>query len=328
MRSFMRKKGFKYLIGIAVGVAAPFLLGLAGTYWVHILVIVVIFANVAVSLNLIMGYTGQINLGHIAFFGIGAYTTALLMLRLDVSFWVTLVAGGMLAVILSFILGYISLGLRGIYFALATFAFLMVVGFLLINFDTFTGGARGLFGIPHPSIGGFVFEPTNRLAWFYLAFVFLLFTIFIVDRVLNSRVGRAFIAIREDEELAKSTGINTTMYKVLSFGVSAFLAGVAGGIYVAYMGAITPADCAILPTLLVIAMCAIGGMGTMLGPILGAVVVQLLPELLRPIREYYYFTFGFMIVLITIFAPEGIMGAITSLQARLTARGSKEDVRV
>ena len=323
----MRKKGFYYLIGIAVAVVAPLLLGLAGGLWVHTLALAGIFSIVTLSLNLILGYTGQLSAAQLAFFGIGAYTSALLMIHFGLNFWAAMLAGGLLVVVLALFMGYIALRLRGIYFAICTMAFLMLTFNLMQNLEI-TRGPRGLFPIPPPSIGGFVIEPTNRLAWVYLVFAFVLLTVFIIDRIINSRVGRAFIAIREDEDLAKSSGINTTAYKTLSFCISAFFAGIAGVLYASYMGVMTPVDCAFLPALVVIAGLVIGGLGTMPGPIVGTLFVYFLPEVLRPIKDYYYLLFGFIVLLVILFAPEGIMGLIKPLQNWLKARGSRKEVRV
>jgi len=275
-----------------------------------------------VSLNLLVGYTGQMSLAHIAFFGVGAYTSALLVMQLGVNCWLALLVGGIISIILALFIGWVSFSLRGIYFALVSFSFLMLIFYVFKNLEGLTGGTRGLFGIPYLSIGGFVFQPTNKIAWFYLVGAFLLLTYFIVDRVINSRAGRAFIAIREDEDLAKSSGINTFSYKMLSLSVSVFLAAIAGGFYVFYMSVLTPNDCAVLPSIMVIAMCAVGGLGTMVGPLIGAVIVTFLPEALRAAEQYYYLIFGFLIILMTIFAPDGVMGVIKSLRARRKVKGS------
>ncbi|MBA7715768.1 hypothetical protein ES703_124826 [subsurface metagenome] len=248
MRGFMKKKGFAYLVGIVLVAIAPFLFRLAGGYWVHMLVIVGLYGILTVSLNLIRGYTGQINISHIAMYGIGAYGSALLGIRLGVNFWLALVGGALMAAVASLFIGWVSLGLRGTYYAITTMAFLRLIGAVLTNWIGLTGGEVGLYGVPRPSIAGFVFEPTNRVAWIYLAFAFLMLSVFIVDRIVNSRMGRALIAIREDEDLAKSTGINTFNYKMISMGIASFLAGIGGGLYGAYMGTITPADCAVIPS--------------------------------------------------------------------------------
>jgi len=328
MRSFMRKKGFAYLVGVALVAVLPHLIGLAGSAWMHTFVIVGVYGILTVSLNLIRGYTGQICISHVAMYGIGAYGSALVGIKLGVNFWLALLIGALMAGMVGLFIGWVSLGLRGVYFAITTLAFLRLIGAILTNWIGLTGGEVGLYGVPRPSIGGFVFEPTNRVAWIYLAFGFLILSVFIVDRIVNSRMGRALIAIREDEDLAKSTGINTFNYKMISMGISSFLAGIGGGLYGAYMGTITPADCAVIPSVMAMAGLVMGGQGTMLGPIIGSVFVNLLPELLRLTGEYYFIMFGVIMILFIIFLPRGVMGVIASLRARLRARTSIKEVGV
>jgi len=320
----MRKKSFNYLlIGIAVVAVAPLLLRLAGGYWLHVLILIGIYGSLAVGLNLLLGYTGQISIAHISFFGIGAYTSALLVMRLGVNFWLTIPIASIAALIVGFVVGCVSLRLRGTYFALTTFAFLMVIKEVFTSWRSLTQGAMGLFPIPQASIGGLTLGPGQKLIWAYIALAFLLFTVFVVDSMINSRIGRALIAIREDEDLAKSTGINTFWYKMLSFNVGCFLAGMAGALYSTYIGIMTPGDCGVLPTAMLIAACVIGGLGTMLGPVIGVIVIQVLPELLRPLSLYYMLIFGGLVVAIILFVPQGIIGSIKSLQNWLRARSSK-----
>lgn len=329
MRSFMRKRSFAYLVAAVIVALIPHLVGLAGDYWVHTLVTVGIYAILTVSLNLIMGYTGQANIAHAAMFGVGAYTSALLMINLGVNFWAAMLLGALLAMVMGLFIGWVSFSLSGIYFAITTMAFLSLVAMTLMNWSSMTGGDEGLYGVPRPSIGGFVFEATNRVAWLYLVFAFLLLAVFIIDRVVESRIGRALVAIRGDEDLAKSTGVNTFKYKMISMGISCFLAGIGGALYSSYMGSITPAECAFIPALMAMAGLVMGGMGTMLGPIIGAIVITILPEFLRPIGDFYYLIFGVILILFIIFLPRGMMGVIRSVQARLKARGSRKgEVRV
>lgn len=317
----MKKKGFACLVGIVLVAIAPFLFRLAGGYWVHMLVIVGLYGILTVSLNLIRGYTGQINISHIAMYGIGAYGSALLGIKLGVNFWLALVGGALMAAVASLFIGWVSFRLRGTYYAIATMAFLRLIGAVLNNWVSMTGGDYGIAGIPSPSIGGFVFVSTDRIPWCYLALGFLMLTVFIVDRVVNSRIGRAFIAIREDEDLAKSTGINTFTYKMLAVAIASFLAGIGGGLYATYMGTITPADCAVIPSVMCLAALVVGGVGTMLGPIIGSVFINLLPEVLRAAEKYYFLIFGVVLIFFVIYLPQGIMGVITSLRRRARDKG-------
>lgn len=320
------KKGFQYLIGIAIILALPWLLNLAGGYWVQLLIMVGIFGIMASSLNLVLGYTGQANLAHGVLFGVGAYTSALLVMRLGVNFWLTIPIAGVTGVTIAFVIGFVSLRLRGTYFAIITLGFMGVMVALFTSLRGLTGGSRGLMPIPQVSIAGITLHKTEQaIVWVYIVLGFLLLTIFIVDRIVHSRIGRAFIAIREDEDLAKSSGINTFWYKMLSFCIASFLAAIAGAIYATFMGMITPQEGAFVPMLMALGGIAVGGMGTMLGPLIGTIFFQILPELLRFAEVYYYMIFAAILVVVILRFPEGIMGAINSLWARFKARGSRED---
>jgi len=316
------KKWPHYLIGIAVAGIAPFVFGLAGSFWVHILFLVAIFGIMAVSLNLILGYTGQGDLAHGVLFGIGAYTSGLLVMRLGVNFWVTIPIAGIAAVLIGFLVGYVTLRLRGVYFALATFAFTQLMLEAYINLRGLTDGLEGLMPIPMPTVAGVTLGSQHTLIWVYIAFGFLLLTVFVTERIINSRIGRAFIAIRDDEDLADSTGINTFWFKMLSFCIATFFAGVAGALYASYHGMISPGDCNMMFLFLVIVACVVGGLGTLMGPIIGAVFVVVVPELLRFAEVYYYLIFGAVLIGITLFAPKGIMGLITLLRDRLKEKYS------
>jgi branched-chain amino acid transport system permease protein len=321
----LKEKGWpNYLIGIAVAGVAPLVFGLAGPFWVHELFLIAIFGIMAVSLNLILGYTGQGDLAHGVLFGIGGYTSGLLVMRLGVNFWVTIPIAGIAAVIVGFVVAYATLRLRGVYFALATFAFTELMLEAYINLRGITEGLEGLMPIPKPSIAGLTLGPQQKIIWVYIAIAFLLFTVFITDRIVHSRVGRAFIAIRDDQDLAESAGINTFWYKMLSFCIATFFAGIAGALYASYHGMMSPGDCNIMFLFLIIVACVSGGLGTLLGPVLGAVFVIVVPELLRVAEVYYYLIFGGVLIIITIFAPKGIMGVVTLLQNWLRARIARQ----
>jgi branched-chain amino acid transport system permease protein len=311
------KNWLNYSIGIAVAGASPFIFGLAGTFWVHQLFLIAIFGILAVSLNLILGYTGQGDLAHGVLFGIGAYTSGLLVMKLGVNFWLTIPIAGITAVVVGFVVAYTTLRLRGVYFALATFAFTQLMLEAYVNLRGLTDGLEGLMPIPKPSIAGVTLGPQQRLIWVYIALAFLLFTVFVTDRIVHSRIGRAFIAIRDDQDLAESTGINTFWFKMLSFCIATFFAGVAGALYASYHGMISPGDCNIFFLFLIIVSCVTGGLGTLLGPVIGAVFVVVVPEVLRFSEVYYFLIFGVILILIALFAPKGIMGVIALFKDRL-----------
>jgi branched-chain amino acid transport system permease protein len=313
---------FDFLIFAAVLLLIPqFMRG--ETYAMHILILVLINSILSVSLNLLIGYTGQINLAHSSFFGIGAYSSANLAMKLGMNFWPALFIGGLISAGFAGAIGLPSLRLRGIYFAMVSFAFCSLASLFFTKLRGLTGGGMGIWGIPTPIIRGAELAPEDKLIWVYIVLGFLLLTIFVVNRLVNSRVGNALIAIREDEDLAKSTGINTMRYKVLSLMISTFFAGIAGGLYAGYRTAVAPSDFTLLQSLMVVAMCVIGGLGTMVGPVIGTTVVVVLPEALRFIEHYYYIVFSVLLIILVIRAPTGIMGGIKSIQEWFAARSQK-----
>ena len=309
------------MIGIAIAIVLPLVINLTGSYWMHILILIGIYAILATSLNLIMGYTGQADLAHSALYGIGGYTSGLLAVKLGINFWLTVPLAGIAAIIIGAMIGFVTLRLRGTYFALACTAFLFLMLMVFANLRKITGGVLGL-PIPIASVGRFVPSQQDKIIWAYIIFAFLLLTIFIIDRIVHSRIGRALIAIREDEDLAKSSGVNTFRFKMIAFVIATFFAGIAGALYATYNGMIMPDDLSIMVLFSIVTACVIGGIGTVLGPIIGAVFVILLPEVLRMTGNYYYLIFGVMIIVVTLFAPSGIMGLITSARKKFGAARS------
>jgi branched-chain amino acid transport system permease protein len=319
------KRPIGYLIGIAVAIILPVVVNYTGLYWMGVLILIGIYAILATSLNLIMGYTGQADLAHSALYGVGAYAAGIFAIRLGINFWVTLPLAGLVSVAAGSILGLITLRLRGTYFALACSAFLFLMAMVFTNWRGLTGGIQGLLRIPSPSIGGLVVHQNDKILWSYIVFGVLLLTVFIVDRIVHSRIGRALIAIREDEDLAKSTGVNTFWYKMIAFVIATFFAGVTGAVFAAYNGMVTPTNFNIVLFFMIVASCFLGGLGTMLGPVIGAIIVVLLPEVLRVTGQYYLVIFGVFIIIATIFAPNGVMGLVTSLRKRLTAARRRDE---
>ena len=315
--SLKNKKKVICFIGIAI---APLLVQFAGGYWMQILMMTFLFSILAVSLNLILGYAGQVNLAHGVLFGAGAYASGLLVMRLGVNFWLTIPIAALTATAIAFVVGYITLRLRGTYFSLATFGFVVMMLAVYSNLSGLTGGQIGLMPIPPASIGGLVLGPNQRLVRTYIVLAFLLLTMFIIDRIVHSRVGRAFIVIRENEDLAKSSGVNTFWYKMLAFGISSFFAGMTGAIYATYQGMISPADISLVVFFQILAACVVGGLGTLIGPVIGTAFVQFLPEILKGFSEaYYYLVFGILLIIIVIWAPKGIMGGVEALRKRFAS---------
>ena len=264
----------------------------------QILTVIIINSILAVSLNLISGYTGQLSLGHATFMGLGAYAATLFTLKLQTPFLVSIVLGAVVAAFFGFVIGVPTLRLRGDYLAIATLGFGEITKNVLLNLKI-TGGPMGLRGIP---------KVTNV----YVAAAALIFVIFSLGRIINSRVGKSFIAIREDELAAEAMGINTTRFKILAFIIGAFYAGLAGGLYAFLFRYINPKDFGFMRSIEILCMVVLGGMGNTYGAVLGATIITILPEFLRSvspaIAQYRMVLYGLLLVIMMIVKPRGIIG--------------------
>jgi len=282
-------------------------------YLLHILVISGIYIILTLSLNLIVGFTGLPALGHAAFFCIGAYTSSLLALNVGLSPWIGLLIGACVAAISGVVIGYPAVRLKGDYLAIATFGLGVIVYSIAKNWISLTRGPMGLPGIPQFSLFGYQFSEI----WHYLILValFVAFTIFVIKRIVNSPFGRILRSIREDEIAAETLGKNTTIYKLLVFIIGAFFAGIAGSLYAHYITFIDPSSFTIMESITILLMVILGGMGSISGSIIGAVILIVFPELLRflgmpssiaaPMRQMIY---GLLLVILMIKRPQGIMG--------------------
>lgn len=263
-------------------------------YYLQIMILVGINIIMATSLNLITGFTGQLSIGHAAFMSLGAYAAALATLKLGLPFFASLLFGALLAAVFGVLIGIPTLKLKGDYLAIATLGFGEIVRIVFLNLKI-TGGAVGLRGIPK----------STTLLWVIIAAIL---TIFILNRILRSRVGRALIAIREDETAAESMGINTTYFKILAFGVGAFFAGLGGGLFSHYFQYIHPGSFGFLRSIEHLCMVVLGGMGSMWGSIIGAAALTAIPEFLRASADYRQLFYGAILVLMMRIRPEGIIG--------------------
>ncbi len=308
----MKRRGVVEALSALVLLAVPFVLN--DPYWLHLAIMSAVYMMLAASVDIIYGYAGQLNLGQAAFAAIGAYTTALLMLRLDLSYWVVMPLSGLNAAFFGLLLGIPTLRLRGLYLGIATMGFSEIVRLGLLTWTDFTRGPMGLPGVPSPTIGSFAIE--SKTAFYYLILVLLVLTIASVHRVVNSRVGRAWIAIREDETAAMSMGIDTARYKILAFSLGAFFAGIAGSFYAVYISFVSPDAFKMMDSYLIFAMPAVGGMGTMAGPLIGALIIYVLPEITRVFAEYRLLWVGGLLVVVMVTQPRGVLGALSSLSMK------------
>ena len=288
-------------------------------YLLRIACLVMMYSISVLGMNLVLGYCGQFHFGQAGFMAIGAYTTALLMLRLDVNFVPALIASGALAFFFGVLIGIPAIRVRSDYLALVTFAFGEIVRLFILNSD-FTRGPMGLPGIPLPELFGF--QIASMEAFFYYALALLVLSYFLCVRVTQSFIGRAWRAIYEDETAAEAMGINTARYKILAFGLSCFLGGISGAYMATLSRFIAPNSFGVDLSILVIIMLVLGGLGNLWGSIVGAAIMIGAIELLRPIAEVRIAFIGLVMILVPILRPQGLFVGVTEDLRRLARRAA------
>jgi len=264
----------------------------------------------ALSLNLDLGYTGQLNLGQSAFFAIGAYVSTILIKDYGWNFWVAGLAAVAAAGALGLALAAFAVRLRGHYLAIASLGFAVITYQVLVNWEKVTQGVRGIYGI-QPPVG-------STIGLFYLVAAFALAVYVLMDNLLRSPVGETLRAIREDEVSAASLGVNAAIWKAFAFGVCAAIAGLAGCFYPGFVGTLVPDAFNIVESFTMMAMVIVGGMGTMAGPVVGAIVLTFLPELLRGFGELRLMVYGLALMLVVLFMPGGMVQAWVSIKNRFS----------
>jgi branched-chain amino acid transport system permease protein len=292
-------------------VAAVVFLGLPATvgqtYYMHLINLGLVFGVLAISLNIVLGYAGQISLAHGAFLGIGAYTAALLTAaHSGLLFWPGFLAAGVVTGVCGLAIGIPTLRLRGHYLALATLGFGEIVRIILFNWREVTRGMDGISAIPAPSLGFIVLD--NDWKFYYLAAAALGLALAVSRRLERSKYGRELAAIRDAELAARTCGVNVTRLKILAFGLSAVLAGFAGSLYAHLIGFVSPDAFGFEVTASTLSMVLVGGVGTALGPVLGSAILTALPEALRASQAYYMLLYGVGIAALVIFLPQGLLG--------------------
>ena len=297
-----------YFLAAVIAVAAlPWLL--ASSYWRGILVLCAMNVLLALSLNLVMGYAGQLNLGQSAFFGIGAYVSTILIKSYGWNFWLAALAAVGAAGLPGLALAAFAVRLRGHYLAIASLGFAVITYQVLVNWENVTQGVRGFYGILPPVAGA--------PALFYLVAGIALAVYVLLDNLVRSPVGETLRAIREDEVSAASLGVNAALWKAFAFGVGAAIAGLAGCFYPGFVGTLVPDAFNIIESFTMLAMVIVGGMGTMIGPVIGAVMLTFLPELLRGFGELRLMIYGLALTLVVLFMPGGMVQAWMALRARI-----------
>lgn len=275
-------------------------------YFIDVSTLAGIYVVLALGLNVVVGLAGLLNLGFVAFYAIGAYSYALLSTQANISFWASLPVGIFLAAISGILLGFPALRLRGDYLAIVTLGFGEMIRLILNNWDSVTKGPNGILNIAPPKLGSFVFS--KPVHYYYLIIFFVIITVITIKRINNSRIGRAWIATREDEVAAEAMGIDTIKMKLLAFSFGALWAGLGGIFFAAKMRFVSPESFTFFESVIILCMVILGGMGSIAGVILGALILVILPEALRGFELYRMLALGAGLVLMMVFKPEGILG--------------------
>lgn len=307
-------------VGWLLVIAAASLLPVVvkGAYIHHVLVMCCIFGFSALGLNLIFGFAGQAAFGLPAFFALGGYISSLLALRLGLPFWVALPGTMFIAAMFGFLIGYPSLHLRGIYFGITTMAFAQILYYIAANWISLTRGPMGLVDVPVPQIevGTFQFQFDTGFKYYYLVLATIGVTVWLLSRLVKTPLGRAFVAIRENEDLASSIGVHPFWIKMIAFMLACTITAVGGSFYAHFSRFMSPNEFQWYYIGLTFIMVITGGLGTVSGPIVGAAIFTVLPEVFRAIEQYRNILTGTMLILVVIFFPEGIMGLVNRRLAR------------
>jgi len=299
-------RGLPAWMGMLAALAALVLFPLfTPRYLVYIATLMAIHTLIALGLNLLTGYTGQISLGHAGFVAIGAYTAGILMARAGVPFPLALLASGFSAAFFGFLLGLPVLRLTGPYLTIATLGFGIAVHQGLTNWEALSGGRMGLF-VPKPAVGPWVL--TSEASLYYLTIGIAGLLTWIAYNLVRSHIGRAFVAIRESDVAAEVMGVNLTVYKTLAFALSAFYAGIAGALQGHLLGYLEPQMFTLFESIYYFSMIVVGGLGTIPGSILGAILMTVLPQVLSGLREWLPVVYGSIIILIMLVEPWGLYG--------------------
>lgn len=292
---------FSIILGIACVVASLYLQNL---YLLRVIALAVITSILAISVNLLVGYTGQISLGHAGFYGIGAYTVAILTTRLEWPIWLSFIAAFVLSSLVGLLLGLPTTKLKGHFLGIATLGFGIIIHVVINNWTSITAGPMGIRNIPTPYLFGISLEYEN----YFLAFAVacMLIVLLVNYFLINSAIGRAWTAIKRDEITAEVSGINVYSYKLLAFSISGGIAGIAGALFASYMTFVSPESFDSNQSITIITTVILGGAGTLMGPLIGTGILTVLSEWLRDFQEIRLIIYGLLLVLFIVVMPQGI----------------------
>ncbi len=305
---------------LAAAIIFPFL---TSTYQVNVMTTVLLYIMLGLGLNIVVGLAGLLDLGYVAFYAVGAYSYALLSYHFGIDFWIALPLGALIGALFGILLGFPVLRLKGDYLAIVTLGFGEIIRLVLENWNEFSFGPSGIANIPRPSFFGMDLSLQNATTYIYFIMIALvLFTVFVVNRLQHSRIGRAWIALREDEIACQAMGIDKTKTKLAAFALGATWAGMAGVIFAAKTTFINPASFTFIESAMILSIVVLGGMGSITGVIVGALVLILLPEYLRAFSDFRMLLFGAIMVLMMVFRPEGM---ISNVRRKYELKGERQN---
>lgn len=308
----MNKRNKNFLIPFAfaalglVSVVVLMYIGILDEYTAQILTFAAINVIIALSLNLISGFTGQLALGHAGFMAIGAYSTAVLIMRLNIPMFPAILIGGLVTAAFGLVIGFPTLRCKGDYLAIVTLGFGEIIRVIMINTENITGGAAGLKGIPSFS-EDINLSPIISFVWVYL---FMIGAIVLISNLINSSHGRAIVSIREDEIAANAMGINVFYYKMFAFTISAFIAGIGGGLYALLFGYLNPTMFNFMKSCDFLIIVVLGGMGSIVGTVATGFILTYLQEFLRILQDYRLVIYPLILIFIMLFKPDGLIGIV------------------
>ncbi len=297
---------FSIVIAGAIIIVALMYLGILDEYTAQILTFAAINVIIALGLNLISGFTGQLALGHAGFMAIGAYSTAILMMKLHMPLLLAIIIAGFITALFGIIIGFPTLRLRGDYLAIVTLGFGEIIRVVMINMESLTGGAAGLKGLPSFS-DDINLGPIISFIWVYF---FMVAIIALVNNLIKSSQGRAIVSIREDEIAANAMGINVFYYKMFAFTLSAFIAGIGGGLYALLFGYLNPTMFTWLKSMDFLMIVVLGGMGSIVGTVATGFILTYLQEFLRILQDYRLVIYPLILIFIMLFKPTGLIGIV------------------
>src|SRR6516162_7530782 len=322
---FFTLRRFCFLVAAIIIALLPLMF--TDSYWRTNFIVCALNVMLAIGLDFVLGYAGQLNLGQSAFYGIGAYASTLLIMKLAVPFWIAFALGVLISGFAGALLSLFAVRLRGHYLAIASLGFAVITYQVLLNWISLTQGPLGIYAIAPPPPLALPYLPrvlfSNVANFYYLTAGFALLVYFILDQLVRSPIGETLTAIREDELSAASLGIDGPKWKAFAFAISSAVAGAAGCFYASFVGTLVPDAFFITESFSILAMVIVGGMGTLIGPVFGAILLTLLPELLRGIGDLRLIVYGASVTLVVLFMPGGLVQAVRSVARRVTRADAK-----